>query len=75
MKKIFLFYLILLVVSIQFTSYCFSQDYTTRWHLPEGAVVRLGRGIVYDIKYFQDGSQFAVATSIGIWIYDALTGK
>ena len=50
-----------------------TPDYT-RWHLPEGATLRLGKGRVKDIKFVGDGTQFAVATSIGIWLYDAHTG-
>lgn len=46
----------------------------TRWHLPEGATLRLGKGHIRDIKFVPDGTQFVVATSIGIWLYDARTG-
>ena len=46
----------------------------TRWHLPEGATLRLGKGHIKDIKFVPDGTQFAVATSIGIWLYNAHTG-
>ena len=46
----------------------------TRWHLPEGATLRLGKGHITDIQYVPDGTQFAVASSIGIWLYDAHTG-
>ena len=50
----------------------FAQDYN-RWKLPEGAKLRIGKGRVHDIKYTPDGERVAVATSIGIWIYDAHT--
>ncbi len=46
----------------------------TQWHLPEGAKARLGKGSINEIKYSPDGTRFAVATTIGIWIYDAQTG-
>ena len=46
-----------------------------QWHLPKGATVRLGKGELNDIKFSPDGTQLAVATSIGIWLYDAQTGK
>lgn len=45
-----------------------------RWGLPEGATARLGKGEITDIKFSPDGSRFAVASSIGIWLYDAQTG-
>ena len=51
-----------------------AQDYT-KWHLPEGATARLGKGSINEITYSADGSRLAVASSIGIWIYDAQTGK
>ncbi|MDE0314309.1 MAG: hypothetical protein OXM61_05370 [Candidatus Poribacteria bacterium] len=41
--------------------------------LPEGAKARLGKGRILDLKYSPDGRQLVVATSIGIWIYDATT--
>ena len=49
----------------------FAQDYT-RWGLPDGAKVRLGKGwISGDVAYSPDGSLLAVTSSIGIWLYDA----
>ena len=45
-----------------------------QWRLPAGATARLGKGEITDIKFSPDGSRFAVATSIGIWLYDAQTG-
>ena len=46
-----------------------------QWQLPESAKFRLGKGKLHDIKYTPDGNRVAVATDIGIWIYDAQTGK
>lgn len=60
-----LLFSILLVVSAD-------QDYT-QWHLPEGAKARLGKGYVRDVVYSPDGNSIAVASSIGIWLYDAQT--
>ena len=46
-------------------------------NLPDGAIVRLGEGRAsYEdrgIAFSPDGSRLAVATSIGIWFYDAET--
>ena len=50
----------------------FSQDYT-QWELPEGAIARLGKGWINTMKYSPDGTVFAVATSVGIWLYDTDT--
>ena len=46
---------------------------TTKWGLPEGATARLGKGGVWEIAYSPDGTRLAVATPIGIWMYDAQT--
>lgn len=46
-----------------------------RLELPEGAKMRLGKGSINGIKFSPDGSRFAVATSIGVWIYDAQSGS
>ena len=59
-----------------------SQDYM-QWGLPEGVKARLGKGTISDITYSPDGTRIAVASSIGIWLYDTnshqavalLTGK
>ena len=66
--------LTLLFISIQFIPYLSAAEYN-RWQLPEGAKLRLGKGLLYDIKFTPDGNRIAVATSIGIWIYDAQTRK
>ena len=76
MKKqiIFFFSSILIFVSTIVFQPVFAQDYT-KWDLPEGAIARLGKGKLQSIQYSPDGSRLAVASSIGIWIYDAQTGK
>lgn len=51
-----------------------AQDYT-RWHLPEHAILRLGKGGVGDVTFSPDGKRLYAHTSVGIWKYDALTGK
>ena len=42
-------------------------------NLPEGAVVRLGKGSVEQVLYSPDGARLAVVSSIGIWFYDTTT--
>ena len=46
-----------------------------RWHLPEGAKARLGKGRINDIVYSPDNTLLAVASSIGVWLYDVQTGQ
>ena len=48
------------------------RDYT-QWELPEGAKLRVGKGGIEDLKFSPDGELLAVATSVGIWIYDTET--
>ena len=55
-----------------FNNATFAQN-SPQWHLPDGAIARLGKGSTGDIAYFPDGSRFAMASSLGIWIYDAYT--
>ncbi len=72
MKKIGLFSLVFLLAA-GFLSNSFAQEYT-QWHLPEGAIARLGKGKIKDIEFSPDGTRLAIATDIGIWVYAAQTG-
>ncbi len=47
---------------------------TSEWGLPDGAIARLGKGMIIDIVLSPDGSQLAVATGFGVWRYDTRTG-
>lgn len=47
----------------------------TEWRLPENAKARLGKGTVSGMAYSPISSRLAVASSIGVWICDAHTGK
>ncbi len=71
--KVLSIFLTLLLASIFSSSNAFAQG-APQWHLPEGAIARLGNGIIHQIAYSPDGSQIAVASSIGIWLYDVDTG-
>ena len=51
-----------------------TQD-ITQWHLPEKAKSRFGKGRKRGLTYFPDGTRLVVRSSIGLWIYDAHTGK
>ncbi len=86
--SMYLVFIVLVVVGLLYVSKIsdvFRQDSTeripepsnteyTRWELPKGAKARFGKGAIRDIKFSPDGVQFAVATTIGIWMYDAKTG-
>ena len=74
MKKMRLFGIVLLLIVGFLSNGSLAQDWT-RWQLPEGAKMRLGKGKVNDITFSRDGTRFAVATTIGIWIYEARTGE
>lgn len=77
----------MLLISTLFLPSSFAADYT-RWELPEGAKMRLGKGQIANLEghltdigrarsylFSPDGTQFAVVSSIGIWVYDLQTGK
>ena len=62
----------LLLISTWFLSDTSAEDYT-QWNLPEGAKARLGKGSIRKLAYTPDGNQLLVASSIGIWTYNADT--
>ena len=87
MKSTCLFISTLLFISILFLPDTFAQDYT-RWELPEGAKMRLGKGEIANREghltdigrarsyhFSPDGTRLAVISLIGIWVYDVQTGK
>ena len=49
-------------------------DYRT-WHLPDGAMARLGKGTIRDIAFSPVGQYLAVASGIGVWIYEVATSR
>lgn len=51
----------------------FSQEYT-QWRLPQSAEARIGKGIITDIRFSPDDTILAVASSVGVWLYDSQTG-
>ena len=46
----------------------------TQWNLPKGAKTRLGKGSINGISFSPDGTQIAVASASGVWVYDTKTG-
>ena len=59
--------IILAVISVN----CIAKEYM-QWHLPEDAKLRLGKGEIFEIDYSPDGTRLAVASSVGIWLYDTM---
>ena len=59
----------LLILLTLFSQTAFARD-DTQLNLPDGAKVRLGKGWIAEIAYSPDGTRLAVASSIGIWLYD-----
>ena len=51
-----------------------SKDYS-QWALPKEAKARLGKGGINALQFSPDGTKLAVGSNIGIWIYNAQTGK
>ena len=67
--KLFYIFLIFIVISLLSSPDTFAQDYP-RWELPDGAIARIGKGEIRGIQYASDGTFLAVASNIGIWLYD-----
>ncbi len=74
MKKTYLFLFILFLAFMLFLQNLPASDYT-KWHLPEGAKARLGKGSISGITFSSDNEKLVIASDIGIWLYDAHTGK
>ena len=51
-----------------------AKDYS-QWELPKAAKARLGKGSINTIQFSPDGTQLAVGTNIGVWLYDVKTGE
>jgi len=77
MKKPWLFNLTLLLVCVLCVQASQAQD-DNPFSLPEGARARLGKGAINGwsrpVAYSSDGTRLAVASDLGIWLYDAHIG-
>ena len=65
---------ILLMLSVLFLPTTPAQD-TTYLNLSDGAVARVGKETLAEIQYSLDGTQLAVASTVGIWRYDTTTNR
>ena len=71
--RLFSAFLMSVLLSTLSLTNAFAQDYT-QLNLPEGAKARLGKGVIMDMQLSTDGTRLAVASSIGVWLYDVRTG-
>ncbi len=62
-----------LYLFVSFSTTTFSQEHF-QLSLPTGAKSRIGKGEIHQLKFFPDSKRIAIATSIGIWIYDIRSG-
>ena len=74
MKKVYQSLIVCLLTTSLFLPNTFAQD-SAQWHLPPHATARYGKGWVRDIKFSPYNDQLAVATTIGVWIYDVRMGE
>ena len=75
MKNRTLSFLATILIAFTITTVYLLPKTIPQWHLPEDAKSRLGKGRIYEIKYSPDGTKLAVASGIGVWIYDAQSGE
>ncbi|MDE0085217.1 MAG: hypothetical protein OXU23_05860 [Candidatus Poribacteria bacterium] len=68
-KSVILLFFVFIIILMSFPLNSFAAD-TTRMSLPEGAIARLGKGIIKEIAYSPNGRYLAAAGSAGIWVYD-----
>ena len=72
--KMFSIFFIFLLFSTVYLLAGFAQEYT-RFSLPEAADSDLKEGRITAIQYSRDGRLLAIASSIGIWLYDTDSGE
>ena len=50
-----------------------------KWHLPDGAILSLGKGLLGEssqsVTLSPDGQRLAVASGIGVWLYEVTTSR
>ena len=73
MKKISIIVSTIFLQALMLSTFLYAQD--NLQHPSEKFVInRLGKGWIRDIEFSPDGEHIAVATTIGIWIYNSHTG-
>lgn len=43
---------------------------TAIWKLPDGAIARVGPGLIFDLAFSPDNASLAVGTRVGVWVYE-----
>ncbi len=71
--RISFFFIIVLLNALTFNLTTSNAELSEQWHLPNGVRARLNKGVITEITYSQDSSRLAVASSIGVWVYDTAT--
>ena len=74
-KKKKVIFLVGLLLTVMLFPFDVSTQRPSLYQLPQGATARLGKGWVKDLEFSPDSRGLAVATTIGIWIYDVRTGE
>ena len=74
-KKTTVFLIFILIIVSTFCLPTASAADYKKWRLPQGAKVRLGKGNIstsgqHVVQFSPDGTRLAVASSIGIWLYE-----
>lgn len=64
--------IVAIIVSFPWCSVCLAQDHIDKY-LPDDAIARFGKGYAFDFAYSPDGQKIAVASTIGVWLYDTDT--
>lgn len=75
MKKLLLMLMLLTFVALCVLLTFVKYEPSKQIGFPEDAIARFGKGYIRGMTYSPDGTQMAVSTSIGVWIYDARTGE
>ena len=73
-KSLMRFMLLISLTLLLFVPILPAQNHSS-WGLPDGAKMRLGKGRINEVMFAPNGKYFVVASTIGIWIYDAQIGN
>lgn len=70
----YIFLILFLLSTLFFCTQLLAIDHS-ELNLPKGAKARIGKGVILDIQISPNNTRLAVASSIGIWLYDISTDK